>query len=537
MLRLRYYFLISTCLLFVSHTNAQDGTLQEQFHEKALAIRFSNPDSAVYYFNKDYELNIKNKDTLGIINNLLEVSLLYGHNTNYGKSYDGYWEALFLAEKSKDYKSEALIYQGLGWLYSFFNRDTEALRYFNKSIHVRKNKIEDNEDNRAFIQSDYFSILNLYRVSKNYEKAKVYLDSCYQVKATMPNTPKSYYLEAESGFLDAIDGNFESSLEKLNKCKTYFENNNPAYLVIVHTLLGNVFKLMNDYDESIDNYLKALAISIDLKRHINYRILIYDSLSELYHIQGNYAEAYNYLKLAKDRNDVVFGSKSDNNLELLEIKDKYRQGKENQKKLIDEQHIAELEHEEKISDLKNVLLFSVLIFFGLYVFVWVKHLRNKHKNEKRVLEEKQKLRIKKQSEILELKNKELAESALRLIEKDEFISSIKKKISNQGENIDVNIIKRMLKSIQGTPGGNWKEFEARFTTINQSFYDNLKEKFPNLSQTDQKICALVKLNFPSKDMAKLLGISVESVHTSRYRLRKKLNLTRNDNLEEFIHQI
>jgi len=521
----------------MSLANAQDNNLEEQLHEKALAIRFSNPDSAAYYFNKGYEINVKNKDTLGMINNLLEVSLLYGHNTNYGKSYDGYWEALLLAEKSKDYKSEANIYQGLGWLYSFFNRDEEALKYFNKSIHVRKSKVEDNEANRAFIQSDYFSILNLYRVSKNYEQAKIYLDTCYQVKATIPNIPVSYYLEAESGFLDGIDGRFEKSLEKLIECKEYFEINNPPYLVIVHTLLGNVYKLMNDYDESIDNYLKALAISIDLKRHINYRILIYDSLSELYHMQGNYAEAYNYLKLAKDRNDVVFGSKSDNNLELLEIKDKYRQGKENQKKLIDEQHIAELEHEEKISDLKNVLLFGVLIFFGLYVFVWVKHLRNKHKNEKRVLEEKQKLRIKKQSEILELKNKELAESALRLIEKDEFISSIKKKLANQGDNVDVNVLKRMLKSIQGTPSGNWKEFEVRFTAINQSFYDNLKEKFPNLSQTDQKICALVKLNFPSKDMAKLLGISVESVHTSRYRLRKKLNLDRNDNLEEFINQI
>ena len=57
-----------------------------------------------------------------------------------------------------------------------------------------------------------------------------------------------------------------------------------------------------------------------------------------------------------------------------------------------------------------------------------------------------------------------------------------------------------------------------------------------LKQTDLKICALVKLNFPSKDMAKLLGISVESVHTSRHRLRKKLGLERNDNLEEFINK-
>ena len=141
------------------------------------------------------------------------------------------------------------------------------------------------------------------------------------------------------------------------------------------------------------------------------------------------------------------------------------------------------------------------------------------------------------NQILELKNKELTESALRLIEKDEFISGIKKKLANQKDNIDVNLIKRMLKTIQGNPTSNWNEFEARFTAINQSFYDKLKKDYPQLSQTDQKICALVKLNFPSKDMAKLLGISVESVHTSRYRLRRKLGLERTDNLEEFINKI
>ena len=92
----------------------------------------------------------------------------------------------------------------------------------------------------------------------------------------------------------------------------------------------------------------------------------------------------------------------------------------------------------------------------------------------------------------------------------------------------------MLKTIQGSSASNWKEFEARFTAVNQSFYKNLKEKYPDLGQTDLKICALVKLNFSSKDMSSLLGISFESVHTSRYRLRKKFKLDRNENLADFI---
>ena len=95
----------------------------------------------------------------------------------------------------------------------------------------------------------------------------------------------------------------------------------------------------------------------------------------------------------------------------------------------------------------------------------------------------------------------------------------------------------MLKGFQNTPGGNWKEFEARFTSINESFYEKIRAKYPNLGQTDLKLCALVKLGFSSKEMSSLLGITIESVHTSRYRLRKKLNLEKGENLIDFMSTI
>ncbi|MDV7186031.1 tetratricopeptide repeat protein [Lutibacter sp. TH_r2] len=532
------YYLFVFFMLFVNLSIGQENNNLQEIHKKAMSLRFSQPDSAAFYFDKGYQLSLKNKDTLESINYLLELSQLYSHNVNYGKSYDGYWQALLLADKSNDLVSKSNIYQGLGWLYSFYQREDEALKYFYKSINIRKELLKnDNSDlNRDFLQSDYFSVLNLYRVNKDYATAKMYLDSCILMRKQSKLELRTDYLVPEEGLLYAIDGNFKKALENLNKAKKYFEENDPSYLVIVHSLLGNVYRLMDLPYKSIENHKKSLEISKELNRHINYRIFGYEALSEIYYELNKPKEAYKYLKLAKERNDEIFGGQSKNNTHLLEIKDKYRIEKDKQNDLIKQKHIAELEHEEKVSLLQNVILVGVLVFILLYGFVWVKHIRNKYKSEKRILTEKQKLRLQKQNEILELKNKELTESALRLIEKDEFIASMKKKLSNNNDEIDINVVKRMLKSIQGTPNSNWKEFEARFTTINQSFYKKLKENFPQLSQTDQKICALVKLNFSSKDMSKLLGISVESVHTSRYRLRKKLELNRNDNLEEFINK-
>ncbi|SDX72245.1 Tetratricopeptide repeat-containing protein [Lutibacter oricola] len=534
-----YIFLFFTFTLVINTLNCQEKKLTSSTLSKALLLKFKQPDSAAFYFEKGYKQNLIKKDTLSAINFLIQLSELYAHSVNYGKSYDGYWEALLLAEKSNDLFSTASIYQGLGWLYSFYKRNDEALKYFNHSISIRKNLLKEDksETNYSYLQSDYFAVLNLYRTNSNYIIAKKYLDSCYQIKEINYPDSESFYLVPEEAFLDATKGNFKKALSKLNSSELYFKENNPSYLVIINALLGKVYRLKNDKKQSIFHFKKSLQISKESKTHINYRIIAYEALSEIYFEQQNLKEAYKYLKLTKQRNEEIFGGQSENNKHLLEIKDKYRIEKDKQNDLINQKHIAQLEHEEKTSFLQTVILTVFLIFLILYAYIWGKHIRNRHKLEKKILREKQKLRTQKQNEILELKNKELTESALRLIEKDEFISSIKKKISNQKENIDINVIKRMLKSIQGTPNSNWKEFEARFTAINQSFYNKLKTEYPQLSQTDQKICALVKLNFPSKDMAKLLGISVESVHTSRYRLRKKLNLDRADNLEEFINKI
>lgn len=528
-------------LVWVFFTNILFGQNIERvdFLNKAISLRFSNPDSAALYFDKVYKNSIKNKDTVNAIKHLLSLSDLYSHNVNYGKSYDGYWEALLLADASKDSVSIASIYQGLGWLYSFYKRDEEALKYFNLSIDIRKKLIkkDNTEEKRDYLQSDYFSVLNLYRVNKNYKKVKIYLDSCIQIDNQRSQNRKSYYLIAESGFVEATEGKFDEGLSKLYEAKTFFEEFDPSYLVIIHSLLGDVYKMMEDNEQGIIHYKKSLKISHDLKRHLNYRLFAYESLSDVYLKQNYIKEAFKYLKLAKERNDQIFGGQSENNKHLLEIKDKYRIEKDKQIHLLDQQRITELEHEEKVSMLKTIILGVTIVFMMLFGYMFFKYLRNKYKNEKRLLTERQKLKLEKNGQILELKNKELTESALRLIEKDEFISGIKNKLENQKDSIDVNVIKRMLKTIQGNPASNWNEFEARFTAINQSFYDKLKNDYPQLSQTDQKICALVKLNFPSKDMAKLLGISVESVHTSRYRLRRKLGLERADNLEEFINKI
>ncbi|MGM8362067.1 transcriptional regulator [Flavobacterium sp. ARAG 55.4] len=503
--------------------------------EKAEQLKYINPDSSISYYKKSIAIYEKEKDTVNIINNIMALSFLYAHIVDYGRSYDGYWKALLLADKSKDDVSKARIYQALGWLYSYYDRNEEALQYFNHSLEITKRNIDKHEiRNYEYLSQDYFSILNLYRVNHNYTKAKIYLDSCYIAHKQINSGKKSYYIEAEAAYLDAVDKKYDLSLTKLKEVNDYFEISDPSYLVIIDYLIGDVYRMKGDLANSIIYFEKSLTFSKKYKSHSNYRLMTHEVLAKIYAATGNYKNAYLHSNQAMIFNAQVFGKNSKNSQHLFEINDKYHIQKEKEKEIIRLQRIKELEHEESIANLKTILYSLIVISLLLYGRLLIKNIRRKHQAEKQALAEKQEMELQKSKEILELKNKELTSSALQLIEKDEFIERLKVNLTENKENVDVRTINKMLKTIQGTPSSNWKEFEARFTAVNQSFYSNLKEKYPDLGQTDLKICALIKLNFSSKDMASLLGISFESVHTSRYRLRKKFKLDRNDNLNDFI---
>src|SRR5690606_10190657 len=84
---------------------------------------------------------------------------------------------------------------------------------------------------------------------------------------------------------------------------------------------------------------------------------------------------------------------------------------------------------------------------------------------------------------------------------------------------------------------DWEDFKKYFESVHNNFFTALKEQYPDLTPTDLKMCALIRLNLSMKEMATVLGISPESVKTSRYRLRKKLGLEHEENLLSFMFEM
>jgi FixJ family two-component response regulator len=83
---------------------------------------------------------------------------------------------------------------------------------------------------------------------------------------------------------------------------------------------------------------------------------------------------------------------------------------------------------------------------------------------------------------------------------------------------------------------NWKRFEENFDLVYENYLKRLGEMYPELNTADKKLCAYLKMDLSSKDIAPLLNMSVRSVEMSRYRLRKKMDLDRDMNLGEFLQK-
>jgi DNA-binding CsgD family transcriptional regulator len=150
------------------------------------------------------------------------------------------------------------------------------------------------------------------------------------------------------------------------------------------------------------------------------------------------------------------------------------------------------------------------------------------------------LRNEKLREEMVMKDKELANSTLDMIQKNKLFTRIKndlKTISQQSGNPELkdkiaHLTKKINKELDTEK--QWEVFESHFESVHEAFLKRLKTNFPDLSPRELKLCAYLRLNISSKEIAVLMNISTRGVEISRYRLRKKLHLSRNENLTEFI---
>jgi hypothetical protein len=157
------------------------------------------------------------------------------------------------------------------------------------------------------------------------------------------------------------------------------------------------------------------------------------------------------------------------------------------------------------------------------------------KSEKEIV----KLKNEKLEVEIEHKNTQLASTAMHLLQKAELLGKIREefvRIKNGTKNSSEEELKKIMRILgrENQMDKEWEQFALYFDNVHSDFLQNIKIIYPALSAHELKLCAYLRMNLTSKEIAQLESISVRGVELSRYRLRKKLKIPTEISLFDFL---
>ena len=136
---------------------------------------------------------------------------------------------------------------------------------------------------------------------------------------------------------------------------------------------------------------------------------------------------------------------------------------------------------------------------------------------------------------LEEKNRELVSKTNFIIQRNDYLKKIKKKIEAPKKDITLNRLSKELTMVINSEK-TYEEFDKMFVKVYPDFYAKLNA-LAQLSQTDLRLASYIKMNHTNNEISGISGISLRTVESQRYRLSKKLNLLENQNLNSFIMEV
>jgi len=177
----------------------------------------------------------------------------------------------------------------------------------------------------------------------------------------------------------------------------------------------------------------------------------------------------------------------------------------------------------------------------------LKHLRAYRQKERDYIQqaslsEKKIIKLKNEKLKIEMihRDKELANQAMDLIQKNKFLSKIKEELEKTKVVSSDELSREKISSLIGKIDKDidrkkqWEVFETAFDDVHEDFLNRLKARFPTLTPKELRLCAYLRMNISTKEIAPLMNISIRGVEICRYRVRKKLNIDRDTNLTSLI---
>ncbi len=584
------FFLVVVCQL-VAHAqqnkvdslkqilpSLNDTTKVKAFNELAYRVMFASPDEAGTYVEESMELSRKINYPKGLANAFNMRGALLDLSGEYELSVEAYLSGLEIVDKSKISSNQLrmALYNGLGLVYSRKAEYPKALDFFLKSF-----DLAEKAKYKFGIINVQLNIGLVYYDQKDYEKALAWFFSCrdraleYGEEKTAAKAITNigivykelhrydeaieYYLSGlemkkHTNDMVSIGASFSNladvyvAMKDYPRALAYLRKAEEAKrqaddkwgLLSVDDIRTQIFIAQGFYSKAEDLLRKNLAVAEALGGTAE--STIYTRLYELYLAKKDHESALMWYVKKTEFEDSLFNEKK--SAQLAALQTLFEVSKK-------EKEIAQLEKEKQESRFtKNILIFSIICLVATVVAVGF-FIRFRIRKRQEIYDMEVKLRqnqvdharlreLELRNEI-EFKNRELTSYTMNFVQKSEMMEELKRNLQEirSSEPLVSRKLAGTIRLIEGAyqVDREWEDFKLQFENVHSDFFTMLRQRCPDLTNGDLKLCALLKLNMNMKEAAKILGISPESVKTARYRLRKKFNLNQEDNLVDFIQNI
>lgn len=385
------------------------------------------------------------------------------------------------------------------------------------------------EINKALNNSD--ALIGVYNnlgvCLKNQGKlseALVYYDLAYDLLEVRDSPlPIAQNLTNRANIYEALK-DFEMAEELFLESEEVCQTHEIKYGILLSNLnLGNLYRQMKKFSQAKTRLDTAITLSRLLKNKRE-EYLTLERLAWLERDRGNFGEAYQFLADFHVLRDSLVNESVQK--EALALTEKY----ESEKK----ENAIILLSKEKLQQQFWILSLIFGLFLLVFATLWVVNKNRLLQQEKQ--EEQQRLRYE-----LELKDKELLTDAIRRVSimqtKDALASELKELIQDLPKT-QAQKFKKIQRELTASKDDSLlKEFETRFLGVYESFFARLKEFAPDLTPTELRTAALIRLNFTSKEIASITNRSVGTIDNLRSSIRRKMVLTDDEHLARKLSDI
>ncbi|MES2810613.1 MAG: hypothetical protein V4619_18400 [Bacteroidota bacterium] len=488
----------------------------------------------------------------------------YAVNRQYnGKSIDYYQAAINFADDNDLHLEKAIYLLHEGMFYYIYKHNNQACLSFLRSLEAFRQYGFERVPDMGFY---YNKIADFYYHLGDYATAKNYLELA--LKYTFGKPRDRYTIINTLGLIDRNTHQYPKALAKFNQALgEAVKHNDTIWVSIINGNIGSVYFLQGQYDKALpyikadyenslaynENINAAIAllrlVKINLIKNnaqpgllqlnkaetminnpvpdLNLRAEILDLKSQVYEQMGVYAPA---IEMRKQYQSIKDSLNRQNNIAAVEVV--------RMQYVINKQQDEEtrLKAQAKLKATQRNTAF--IVSFLLLVITGLVYSRQTLKTRKdKELLRSEKLRVDEELQYTEMKLSAYTEN---LHKNNLLIETFKEQIEQlKHKDADGAVIAHLEELMQAhiMTDGSWLEFKKIFLKVYPNFFFGIKKNFLSLSETDMRLLTLIKLQLTNKEIANMLGITVEGVKKAKQRLRKKMNLEDDISIEEAISKL